>query len=429
MRDTSARGFLPRRKLLASLAAGLASLAMSLIASPSEAPAGQPRHLMGISGARIPAPAKSPPHRMRIFRARALTGDSSFVAAPDASQPVSPSFYGLNAQALFGLPPSQWDAQLTKLAATGVGTVRFDTGWGGVEPRPPSEGVHDYNWTRLDQVVAALARHHLQGLPIIDYAAPWAESDAYGTEPGFSPPADPNTYASFARAVAIRYGPGGAFWAQNPALPAMPMNQYEIWNEENSDHFFHGTSAALYASLYADARNEIHDVDPAATVLVGGLVPTQNAIGWLNKLIEALPSHGHEIDAIGWHPYYSTSRETYKSLRALNSDLAAHSLDPPIVLTEVNSPEASSQAPLLHELAETLPRSGCNVSGMIVHTWSPPPDGEGETPYAIADPVGELNGAGLAYSSAVQAAETTEIHSMLPICRTPTLIRRMSRSS
>jgi hypothetical protein len=70
------------------------------------------------------------------------------------------------------------------------------------------------------------------------------------------------------------------------------------------------------------------------------------------------------------------------SLRALNANLAAQGLNPPIVLTEVNSPEASAQPSLLRELAATLPGSGCHVAGMVVHTWMPTPQGDAPS-YAI----------------------------------------------
>jgi hypothetical protein len=332
-----------------------------------------------------------------------------------ATQQVPSSFYGLNAQALFRLPAAEWDAQLTKLAATGVGTVRFDTGWAGVEPGPPSAGVHTYNWTRLDQIMAALARHNLQGLPIVDYSTKWDSSDPSGAQSTTYPPTDPTPFAEFARALATRYGPNGAFWTANPSLPAIPAYRYEIWNEENSDYFFRGADPTVYAPLYADARAAIHGVIPNATALVGGLVPSANAVGWLHSFVAALPEHGQEIDAIGWHPYYTTSGEVYASLRALHAELSADGLNPAIELTEVNSPVAEGQGALLSELARTLPRSDCHVTSMTVHTWTALPE-DGTTPFAIAESSGNLNASGAAFSSAVQAAEMQGVSAPGPIC-------------
>lgn len=421
MRQTLAVNLGWRQGIRGTLVAAFAVMGLVVVLSPARAGAIQYRYRVAqrVSVTHARVFVAKPQSGTPASQSQANTPEAPQPASstsPDAPQRVSSTFYGLNAQGLFRLPPSQWNEQLTKLAATGVGTVRFDTGWAGVEPNPPSEGVHTYHWTRLDQIVTALAQHHLQGLPIIDYSAPWAQSSSNASEPGASPPSDPAMFSSFAQAVAMRYGPGGSFWAANPALPALPINQYEIWNEENNEYFFHGTNATLYASLYADARTAIHSVDPAATVLVGGLVPTLDATGWLNTFIAALPSHGQEIDAIGWHPYYTTSSAVYASLRTLHNALAAHSLNPPIVLTEVNSPEKSSQVSFLSELAQTLPRSDCNVTGMIVHTWMPLPEEESVGQLAIADASGNLNASGLAYSSALQAAESTGVDTPAEIC-------------
>jgi hypothetical protein len=322
---------------------------------------------------------------------------------------VPSSFYGVNAQALWRLPASQWDGQLAKLAATGAGVVRFDAGWEWTEPNAPVNGVHRYDWTGDDQIVGALARHGLRGLPIVDYTATWTRAAGPST-PGVAAPSDPAAYASFAQAVAQRYGPGGSFWAANPALPEMAISQYEIWNEEDMDFFFHGTSASLYASLYSGARAAIHRVVPGATVIVGGLVPTF-INPWLKNFIAALPEHGHEIDALAWHPYYSTAPAIYASLRALHEQLGSYGLNPPIDLTEVNSPSPLNQASVLNALTRTLPGSDCNIMGIVVHTWTPLPEDSPPQLFAIADGSGNLTEAGQAFSAGVHAAETEGVKS------------------
>ena len=426
--DPPGQGTNARRRGLPRLLAltALAVSAVMLVSQPLAATAAKQGH-RARSG--TTARAGISHGRIGVADARALTGRTPTVTggatSAGAPAPVAPTFYGLNAQALFRLPSSQWDAQLSKLAATGVGTVRFDTGWSAVEPTAPSAAGHKYNWAHLDQIVAALAQHHLQGLPIVDYAAPWARA-ATGGGPTGIPPADPAVFAEFAQAVAARYGPGGAFWAANPAVPPMPIDQYEIWNEENSEYFFHGVDAGLYAAMYADSRAAIHGVDPAASVIVGGLVPTLNPIGWLDAFLAALPAHGQEVDAIGWHPYYGTSSAVYASLKALHTDLSAHGLNPPVLLTEVNGSEGANQPQVLSELAQTLPRSDCNVTAMVVHTWTPLPEDQGVGAYSIADEAGNLNPAGLSFSSALQAAKSSGVGIPAPICTTPVAKARAS---
>jgi hypothetical protein len=404
MRWTASNRFLDRRLGYAALLAALLVAVLTLVAQPSPAAAKKRQPTIGVAKARV------------LVAARASSAPATPPPAPSVRVPAS--FYGLNAQALFRLPTSQWDEQLAKLAATGVGTVRFDTGWAAVEPTAPDAGGHKYNWAHLDQIVAALAAHHLQGLPIVDYAAPWARSAAGGTPTGI-PPADPAVFAEFAQAVAARYGPGGAFWALNPAVPPMPIGQYEIWNEENSEYFFHGIDPGLYAAMYSSSRAAIHAVVPGAQVIVGGLVPTLNAIGWLDGFIAALPGRGTEIDALGWHPYYASTSAVYTSLKALHADLTGHGLNPPIVLTEVNGSDEAGQAAQLTELATTLPRSDCNVTGMIVHTWTPLAEDQGVGQYAIADAAGNLSPTGLAFSTALQGAVATGVGVPAPICAAP----------
>lgn len=77
-------------------------------------------------------------------------------------------------------------------------------------------------------------------------------------------------FASFAAALAERYGPGGAFWRARPDLAADPVDTYEIWNEPDVGMFWAPASdPARYADLYLRARDAIKAVDPGARVIVG----------------------------------------------------------------------------------------------------------------------------------------------------------------
>jgi len=329
---------------------------------------------------------------------------------------VPATFYGLNAQALFKRPPSEWDEQLDRLAATGVGVVRFDTEWEAIEPRPPLDGVHTYDWARMDAIVSALARHGLQALPIIDYSARWA---APPPEPGLygAAPPEPAAYATFAQAVASRFGTEGAFWTEHPELPRLPIGQYEIWNEENTTEYFEGADPATYAALYAASRDAIHAVDPSAMVLVGGVLATNviNPFGWLESFLAALPQHGQEIDALGWHPYYSFFSDAIASLQALRQVMSSMGLDPPVDVTEANYIDGIGPPSLLGELATTLPMSDCHITGMIAYHWSSVTPGKAD-PFAIADAGGNLKPVGMAFSSAVLEAESRGVPVPPPIC-------------
>jgi hypothetical protein len=128
-----------------------------------------------------------------------------------------------------------------------------------------------------------------------------------GVQKSSDPTADANAMASFATSFVQRYGPGGSFWAQHPELPYLPVESYEIGNEpnqppsnSNDGSWLRYGSPAGYALVYEAARTALHAVDPAATVVVGGMLDSG-----------ALPLAGTEsylaaigpMDAVGFHPY------------------------------------------------------------------------------------------------------------------------------
>src|SRR5438270_764602 len=75
------------------------------------------------------------------------------------------------------------------------------------------------------------------------------------------------------------FGFNGTFWQAHTALPYVPAEVYEIYNEENLPNVLHcGTDqafpASLYAQIYAGSRSAIRAVDAQARVIVGGLNET-----------------------------------------------------------------------------------------------------------------------------------------------------------
>src|SRR5947208_14937959 len=159
---------------------------------------------------------------------------STAAAAPGAS--ATPVFaVSVNRIVNDDFTPAHWDAPLRAVRASGIEQARTDAFWMWAEPRPPRRGVHHYDWRRLDAVAAALARHRLRWLPILDYSAIWAATYRGNYH---SPPRNNADYAAYARAFARRYGRGGSFWRRHPRLPRLPVTDYEIWNEPNNGQFF-----------------------------------------------------------------------------------------------------------------------------------------------------------------------------------------------
>src|SRR5581483_3143539 len=100
-----------------------------------------------------------------------------------------------------GAPAQQQKvAQLDQVEAQGIGLVRLDAAWQGVEPnRPdPLTGAHTFVWTGLDNAVTLMAQHQIRWAPIVDYGTTWASP----TNDQFSPPLTDTDWSAYAGALA-----------------------------------------------------------------------------------------------------------------------------------------------------------------------------------------------------------------------------------
>ncbi len=168
---------------------------------------------------------------------------------------------------------------------------------GGAEPRRRSRRPR-LRWSFNDKIAGSLAAHELRWLPIIDYSALWAEST-----PGqdHSPPASPADYAAYAAAFAARYGPGGSFWSEHPALTPEPVQTYEIWNEpDNGAVLGAAPNPAAYAALYmSGARGDRR----RRSVGTGDHRRPDQPDGFLPAMLAARPQLRGHIDGVAIHPY------------------------------------------------------------------------------------------------------------------------------
>jgi hypothetical protein len=306
------------------------------------------------------------------------------------------------------LKPSNWDAALTAVRASGLREVRTDAFWMWAEPKAPVEGEHSYHWGRLDAEAEAFAQHGLRWLPVLDYSAPWAAS----ARPDYhSPPTSNDDYAAYAKAFAARYGRGGTFWAEHPDLAPLPVTTYEIWNEPNGYWAWRpAPDAARYADMYLKARAAIHAVDPRATVVVGGLVAHAS---FVEKMYAARPGLRGNVDAVGWHAYARRVIGLVKGVRALRRTLdRLHERHVPIHLTELGWPTKGhfpivigevTRAISLENAAETLARSDCGIASVVVYTWTAPErnPADKEDWYGITHPDGSATPTSEAFARVV----------------------------
>ena len=363
-------------------------------------------------------------------------------AARSAALTVVPASqrFGINAQVLFWrMPPSVWPEHVREMRQDGIKVVRTDAFWDSTEPQPPVGGVHRYRWDRLDAIVGTLASAGLRWLPVLDYSTPWAASrrNAAGQPLLYSPPASDAAFASYAQAVARRYGPGGDFWRAQRSLTAEPVTAIEIWNEENGPVFWYpAADASAYSRLYEAARAAVHRVDRSTEVLVGGL--TNPSAPFLASMYAALGGRSGQIDAVAIHPYAPTPARMLPDLVETRQVLDQHGdIDVPIDVTEFGwathgAPSAGQvaneqqRASYLQQFTQTAALSDCGIERILPHTWatldrdySNPEDWYGlvqpnaaPTPSAVAyaTTVGELTRApatGAAYPTCNRALTVT----------------------
>jgi hypothetical protein len=249
-----------------------------------------------------------------------FVGAQAGSAKPPVSAPKG--FFGIGPQT--GL--TDRDAEYMK--AGGIESVRWPLPWGGIQPTAKG----GYHWEGFDEVVAVAARHGLQVLPFV-YSTPRWIARKYTTLPVNNAKAR-TAWVAFLKAAVKRYGPGGEFWRQHqtggigpgpvyqpePAIPALPIRTWQVWNEANFFYFAFPASPQRYTKLVQISGPAIKQVDPSAKVILSGLFGDPTAGGSKGmpaaKFLEILyrtPGIKSRFDGVALHPY-AVDAETLEEL-------------------------------------------------------------------------------------------------------------------
>ena len=113
-----------------------------------------------------------------------------------------------------------------------------------------------------------------------------------------------------------RYGPNGAFWAANPAIPYRPIRVWQLWNEPNFKYFVARPNPAEYGKLVKLSSPVIKGIDPGAKIILAGLFaapkeaeykvkPPQAyfATDFIEQLYKKTPGIKSQFDGVALHPY------------------------------------------------------------------------------------------------------------------------------
>lgn len=366
-----------------------------------------------------------------------LAGCGRSGTAVEAGPPVQRDFFGMNAQLVEQAAQAgklaYADRQAKQIAHLGVGFVRSSFDWSRVEPDPPVNGRHAYDFSAIDGWVETLARHRLRWLvtvkggPVPDWAASESAAGDCGTN---SPPDGTADYAALMGALARRYGREGSFWDEHPGLPYEPITDYEAWNEPNFGRLWcPRPDPDAYARLYLAARGAVHAVDPRATVLIGGLAafgtdesgpPAKMSFKtFLARAVDSEPRLRREVDAVAVHPYGASPGPVLGALRAFRAVLDGTGLAGVRMLADevgwhthgaLGLPPVPEdrRADYLRTVTPAITRSNCNLIGIAAHTWVTLEQRQSysEDWYGLADPItGRPYPSATAYGAQVEALE------------------------
>jgi hypothetical protein len=194
------------------------------------------------------------------------------------------------------LDPSDGD-EWERMSRAGVETVRTAFVWAQVQPLPPAVWGARFDFRATDAVAIAAATRGIAVLPVVQLPPYWA-----AVEPGEfgSPPADLRAVRRIFAALVARYGPRGSLWRDQPGLPRRPIRAWQVFNEPNFEGFWSVQPFARdYVATLRAAERGIHDGDPGATVVLGGLTKSS----W--EALQAVYAAGGRgsFDAVAIHPY------------------------------------------------------------------------------------------------------------------------------
>ena len=190
---------------------------------------------------------------------------------------------------------------LKAIADTGARWVTMDMDWNAVNGAAP----HDLRWGPTDLFVREAREVGLSVLAVTAYTPAWARPANCPPNETHCLPASVETYATFMRLAAQRYG----------SLSAIPdlrnsITTWQVWNEPNHFPFVQPVvDVPKYTAMLKRTYVEVKKVDPTATVIAGGTAPApDNPNGRDMKPVTFLRNiyaNGGQgfFDAFGHHPY------------------------------------------------------------------------------------------------------------------------------
>lgn len=231
-----------------------------------------------------------------------------------AHRSVPRGFFGVDADGAATDGSVAFDGQVASMVRAGVETLGVTFDWS--KAQPTQGGPIDFSAT--DRLVLGAAQRGIRVFPVVIEAPPWARLHP---DLAFSPPASPSTYAAYLGALVRRYGRNGAFWAAHREVRALPILDWQVWNEPaGADHDDRGSVFwqdgnkpfyPRYIALLKAARHAVKAADPRARVVLAALVGRS----W--QTLAGIYHHGARpyFDAVALHPYTEKVHDVSRIVR------------------------------------------------------------------------------------------------------------------
>ncbi|MGB8407147.1 MAG: hypothetical protein WCE30_24110 [Mycobacterium sp.] len=227
------------------------------------------------------APASIPPptqHRTVSVPAVELAAS---VTTDGSSQQV-----GVADAYLYTLNQTDLVDQLNEIRSLGVTDLRIVVPWIYIQPTSSTS----YNWSQMDNVINTAHSMGFSMTASITMNPTWDGTPLVGAP-------NPDTYATFAAAVAQRYG--------------SQISAYEVWNEPNAIESLAPADPSAYTAMLKAAYAAIKAVQPTATVIAGVLGAVTSVPGLSlapQQFLAGMYADGAQgfFDALSFHPYNYT---------------------------------------------------------------------------------------------------------------------------
>ncbi len=229
--------------------------------------------------------------------------------------------------------------QLQRLKRGGVTNIRLPIPWGALQPL----ASNPIDWSGIDASVARASEAGITVLPYVFSTPEWLVPGEV-IDPRIGARAPRNlpvktatqsaAWTNFLQEAVGRYGPGGKFWAANPALPERAIRTWQIWNEPNFMYFAARPNPKEYGQLVKISYSAIRAVDPGGKVVLGGLFvrPKQAesktkprralfATEFLQQMYKTTPGIKNKFVGIALHPYTTKYQELEPDIEAVREVL------------------------------------------------------------------------------------------------------------